>query len=417
MKRACLCLLVLSTAMPAAAQDSTLAAREQVRALDKKTRDARAQQDTLTAQAEALDRQLEVTTAQMVALARAIQSHERRLSALEASLARLDRLQAQAIADLDSRRMEIANLLAAFQRLSRRPPALVLVRPQSALETARAVGMMQAMIAELRARAGDLRSKAEELRRVRDQQVAERARYHDELADLERSRTAIEQLRQERERARRQVSLANAQTSQRLADLARETANLQDLLLKLETANVRSEHLASLPGHRFRPSDLGRRREQPAVQPDEAKTDRVPALAEAPLAAPNFSMPAAGRIATAFGAHTEAGVTARGVTIVTRPGAQVTAAASGRVLFAGEFRGYGLLLIVAHSSGYHSLLAGFARIDAAVGAQVRAGEPVGVMPGDASPELYLEVRQNGQPVDPSAWLRRSKTRTAQARSG
>ncbi|WP_222874116.1 hypothetical protein [Hankyongella ginsenosidimutans] len=211
---------------------------------------------------------------------------------------------------------------------------------------------------------------------MRDQQVAERARYHDELADLERSRTAIEQLRQERERARRQVSLANAQTSQRLADLARETANLQDLLLKLETANVRSEHLASLPGHRFRPSDLGRRREQPAVQPDEAKRTGCRPWQSAAGRAEFFHAgcrPDRNRVRRAHGGrrdgarrHHRHAPRRAGDGGCVRPCA-----------FAGEFRGYGLLLIVAHSSGYHSLLAGFARIDAAVGAQVRAGEPVG----------------------------------------
>lgn len=417
MRRTCLFLLLLSTAAPAAAQESAAAAREQVRALDRETRDARAQQEALAAAAETLDRQLDVTTAQMVALARAIQSHERRLTALEASLTRLDSLQKQAMADLGGRQTEIANLLAAFQRLSRRPPALVLARPQSALETARAVGMMQAMVADLRTRAGELRSKADELRRVRAQQVAEQTRYRRELTGLERSRAAIEKLRRERERSRRGVSLASAQATERLTDLARETTTLRDLLQQLEAANARSEHLASLQGHRFRPADLGRRREPSAAPPDDGETNKAPVVASAPRPVPNFSMPATGRIVTAFGANTEAGVVSRGVTLVTRPAAQVTAAAPGRVLFAGEFRGYGLLLIVAHSSGYHSLLAGFDRIDVAVGVQVQAGEPVGVMPGDASPELYLEVRQNGQPIDPATWLRRSSAGAARNRSG
>lgn len=417
MRRACLCLLLLSAAAPAAAQDSAVATRAQARALDAKTRDARARQDALAAQSEALDRQLEVTTAQMIALARAIQSHERRLTALEASLVRLASQQKRALADLDSRRAEIANLLAALQRLSRRPPVLVLARPQSAIETARAVGMMQAMVADLRERARDLRSKADELRRVRDQQVTERARYRRELTELQRSRSAIDRLREQRERSRSAVLLASDQMSARLSALARETTTLQGLLAKLEVANARSEHLASLPGHRFRPADLGRRHEQPAPRPEDSRTDTAPVIASAPRPAPAFSMPASGRIASAFGADSETGVSARGVTIITRPAAQVTAAAPGRVLFAGEFRGYGLLLIVAHSNGYHSLLAGFSRIDVSVGAPVQAGEPVGVMPEEPSPELYLEVRQNGQPVDPATWLRRSNAGAARTRSG
>jgi septal ring factor EnvC (AmiA/AmiB activator) len=51
-------------------------------------------------------------------------------------------------------------------------------------------------------------------------------------------------------------------------------------------------------------------------------------------------------------------------------------------------------------------LAGLARIDAAVGENVLAGEPVGVMSatGPAAPTLYLELRRKGQPVNPTPWL-------------
>ncbi len=433
MRLACTCLL-LCLAAPASAQESAVSAREQVQTLDRQARDSRARQDALATQAQALDRQLEITTSQMVALARAIQSHERRLTALETSLSRLDTLQQRALADLGSRQDELANLLAAFQRLSRRPPALVLARPRSALETARTAGMMQVMVAELRARAQDLRDQTGELRRVRSQQIAERARYARELADLERSRRSIARLRLDRERSRSQVVQASAQTAERLAELAQESTNLRDLLQKLDAANTRSEQLASLPGHRFRPADLVREQASPqsdkaaAEKPtddkstdDRAAPETTPSQAVAsapdPRQAPNFAMPASGRIVTAFGANTEAGVSSRGVTIQTRSGAQVTAAASGRVLFAGEFRGYGLLVIVAHSNGYHSLLAGFARIDVAVGEPVRVGEPVGVMPGDSAPELYLEVRRDGQPINPAAWLRRSSSKAANAQSG
>jgi septal ring factor EnvC (AmiA/AmiB activator) len=52
-----------------------------------------------------------------------------------------------------------------------------------------------------------------------------------------------------------------------------------------------------------------------------------------------------------------------------------------------------------------------ARIDAAVGDKVMAGEPVGIM-GDAAtpgPTLYLELRRKGRPVDPLPWLAAGRT--------
>ena len=76
----------------------------------------------------------------------------------------------------------------------------------------------------------------------------------------------------------------------------------------------------------------------------------------------------------------------------------------------GDFRGYGQLLIIEHSGGYHSLLAGMTRIDSVMGQQVLTGEPVGVMGGDAGSStdqdaiLYVELRREGQSINPSSWL-------------
>ncbi|WP_245986647.1 murein hydrolase activator EnvC family protein [Azospirillum thermophilum] len=73
---------------------------------------------------------------------------------------------------------------------------------------------------------------------------------------------------------------------------------------------------------------------------------------------------------------------------------------AGSIMFAGPFKGYGQILIVEHGNGYHSLIAGLGRIDTAVGKRVAAGEPVGLMPADGSPDLYFELRRNGQPINP-----------------
>jgi septal ring factor EnvC (AmiA/AmiB activator) len=87
-------------------------------------------------------------------------------------------------------------------------------------------------------------------------------------------------------------------------------------------------------------------------------------------------------------------------------------------VFAGPFRSFGLLLIVDCGGGYHFVLAGFDRLDVSVGRQVQAGEPVGVMadwnparPGDRS-TLYVELRHDGVPVNPSPWLSTPKAMNA-----
>jgi septal ring factor EnvC (AmiA/AmiB activator) len=68
-------------------------------------------------------------------------------------------------------------------------------------------------------------------------------------------------------------------------------------------------------------------------------------------------------------------------------------------------------LIIEHGEGYHTLLAGMSRIDSAVGQHLLPGEPVGVMgQSESKPVLYVELRRNGQPVNPLPWLTARKTK-------
>jgi septal ring factor EnvC (AmiA/AmiB activator) len=134
--------------------------------------------------------------------------------------------------------------------------------------------------------------------------------------------------------------------------------------------------------------------------------------------------PARGRILTHFGDATDTGGASKGLVLETRPGAQIVAPFDGRIAFEGPFRSYGQILIIEHGGGYHTVLAGLDRVDAVVGQWLLAGEPVGSMApvgaplyalksadggsGDISaagrPKLYLELRRNGQPVDPVPWF-------------
>ncbi|HWK47541.1 MAG TPA: peptidoglycan DD-metalloendopeptidase family protein [Stellaceae bacterium] len=115
--------------------------------------------------------------------------------------------------------------------------------------------------------------------------------------------------------------------------------------------------------------------------------------------------PVAGRVTRRYGEEDAFGGSAKGLSIGTRAGAQVVAPFDGQIMFAGPFKGYGQILIIDHGGGYHSLLAGMDEIDGVVNQWVVAGEPVGSMGADSqTPSLYLELRRQGQPINPLPWL-------------
>lgn len=103
------------------------------------------------------------------------------------------------------------------------------------------------------------------------------------------------------------------------------------------------------------------------------------------------------------------GLMDRGLVLEAAAGEEILAPDAGKIVFAGVFRSYGQILIIDHGDGYHTLMAGFSRLDVEVGTKVRAGERIGSVDGmkDASGvpgRLYVEVRRRGVPVDPMPWF-------------
>jgi septal ring factor EnvC (AmiA/AmiB activator) len=81
----------------------------------------------------------------------------------------------------------------------------------------------------------------------------------------------------------------------------------------------------------------------------------------------------------------------------------VVAPATGRIAFAGPYRGFGRIVIIEHDGGWTSLVTGLDRIEAAVGDEVIAGAPLGVA-GTEAPIVTIELRRNGEPVNPLNFL-------------
>jgi murein hydrolase activator len=121
-----------------------------------------------------------------------------------------------------------------------------------------------------------------------------------------------------------------------------------------------------------------------------------------------LNWPLRGKIVVGFGSKEGDDRSSRGVVITAPEGSEVHAASHGRVVFADWMRGFGLLLIVDHGDGYMSLYGYNETLLKDVGDWVGANEVIassGVTGGQKTAGAYFELRAQGKPVDPRAWLK------------
>ena len=116
--------------------------------------------------------------------------------------------------------------------------------------------------------------------------------------------------------------------------------------------------------------------------------------------------PVDGTVIRRFGAQIDGGGRSNGMTLRTVKGARAISPSAGLVQYVGPVKGWGVIVILRLAGGYHLVLAGLDRTSVQIGQSVVEGQPLGWASDgrQATPELYLEVREQGSPVDPARWL-------------
>lgn len=349
---------------------------------------------------QALERKVADLRARLVKIAKAVQDAEASLTGIETELATLAERETTLKTGLTRDRETYATTLAALQRLARQPPESLAAHHDDAVRAARAATMLKYYQRAVAVHAAALRQKLTALKSVRIRIAARRdtiARTSARLA-VDRTRLAVMLAKgaSMRERSAREQRLTTA----RLKVLASAARNLRELLDSVEqNGRIQAVRMPVIP-------------RGPLLS--KPKGMRIFAAAHGKVI-----VPVRGSITRKFGQSrdaaegdgagadgSDAGPFNKGVVIETRPEAQVVAPFDGRVVFAGPFRSYGLILIIDHGGGYHTLLAGLARVDIVVNQWLLGGEPVGAMSStqSRSTRLYLEIRRQGQPINPLPWL-------------
>ncbi len=267
----------------------------------------------------------------------------------------------------------LTKLLSALQSYQRDPPPALLVSPRSARDAVNAAILMRAVTPILQARAGRFADEARRLNALRREVLIADGAFLGAEHDVADRRAEIEALSEEKARIEDRTNpemASQADDAKRIGTLAGSVDEL------VRAVSGSGDDAASKAG--ATPLHL------------------TPPLAGAPVRRFGDPFPAHGR--------------SEGWSWRAADGALVVSPAAGRVDYAGPLKGWGFVVILRHPGGYHLVLAGLDRVNARIGSEMAAGEPVGRIarpaatgPGrpPATSELYMEIRRGAQPIDPA----------------
>ena len=380
--------------------DSLKASQGQLNEINKALKSAREARNKLLKKTNTLDVDIKDLSQRLVIGASLIQDHERWVNQLEEELVSLNITLVNKKKNLKLRRKRNGQMLLGLYRVSQYPPEALIVRPgspgdaiRSAILLRTSVGVFQREVLSLRRDVSmlwDAKRKAKQ--RSLDLSLVK--------AELQHQRKVMRILMGRKKRLRRRTLTKSNKSKRRLQSLVRQAESMQDFILRLEKTRIKRRTALS---------------NQAAAHATENNLNKNKNIIKQKLKSMNGAkgkllLPVVGRMISKYGDKGESGSTHKGLTIMTGLGAQVVAPYDGRVAFAGVFRGYGNLLIIEHSQGYHTLISGMKKIDSVLGQWLLAGEPIGKMVslGDSKekthPLLYLEIRYKGQPINPLPWL-------------
>ena len=359
--------------------------------------DAQARAARLDHEATVATQAADRSAREAAAIAARIQQAEAEIALAHARIAVIDRERADLRASIARREQPLVRLTAALQMMARRPLAFSLMRADSLRETVWLRATLETMLPQVAQRTAALRAEIARGRQLQDQARVLAAGLESSQHDLGKRQTDLVAI-ESRQRIASRAATGNAsREADRALALAEQTRDLGALVAQLEQDDSLAGRLAALPGPMPRPANLGDAGPIPGHMLMVEQANGGP-----PLAHFTGILPVMGRLLSGFGEASATGPQ-HGIVLAPSGGAEAVAPAAGRIAFAGPYRGYAHIVIIAHDGGWSSLITGLGRIDVAVGEAVVQGAPIGVAePGH--PRVMVELRKDGTPVNPMEFL-------------
>ncbi|MEL7032362.1 MAG: peptidoglycan DD-metalloendopeptidase family protein [Pseudomonadota bacterium] len=387
------CLAVAALALPAQGQSDV--SRAELQALEAERADALQQLAALEQAGSMVADDLEKLERDLISAAMESQRREEQATSAELKLVSLRSRLTTARTDLVEGEDTLEDLMASLALSGRHRPPALLTQPQDANQAIRAAILMGEVAPQVKQKTTSLSTEITKLRRLERQVLREQKVLAAADAALALKEEEITQMTAAKRAAFEDVNADAAFLRQRAETLGEKASSIRELLAALE---------AAAPGApRLKPRLV-------LAEQSRSRVASQPSLPRPTVSQPLgvLALPATGRMVRAWGDKMPGGEKSESVAFATRNGAQVSAPISGTVEFSGPFRSYGQLLILSTSDGYHVLLWGMSSNYVSVGQSVQQGEPVAKMSERASgePELFMEVRKGGKPMNPAQWMKR-----------
>ncbi len=352
--------------------------------------------------------------AALIAAAQRVKLAETDIAALEDRLGELIVEELEVRGRLDGADANISNVLAALERISRDPPPALMINPDNALDSARSALLISAILPQLRSKADAVTADLAKLGQIKAAAVEQQGKLEANLQVLEEEQLRIGSLIAARKQSENLASAALASEEAEAQALADKATSLKQLIDEL-TARAAAVATAAQATEAANNGGNAPKLDSETIKIALANPQRTQPAVPFAQAKGYLAMPSSGVTVIEYGAGDGFGGISRGLSVVTRADAQVVAPADGWVLFAGDYLNYGKIVILNAGQDYTILLAGLDKTDVTIGQFVMMGEPVGTMgsqtigrtvatsAGVSRPTLYIEMRKNNEPVDPTGW--------------
>tara|TARA_R110002050_G_scaffold1262_2_gene8973 strand:+ start:8191 stop:9228 length:1038 start_codon:yes stop_codon:yes gene_type:complete len=317
---------------------------------------------------------------QLADMAKQCQRHQEKVNQEEGKLRDLEAARFQKTEALKKSQKQIDKYIIILQRLKAAQPTAIFNPKMSPQKLVHSLMVLNRFLNNMSTTAKYLKSEVKKLAQVEGEIENNKERLLKDLKTYNKKYGEIEQALKKHKAAIRKEVKRRSGIEKRVNRLASQSMSLHDLIRKLEKEEKETPSKTKR-GHKFldsrRLNNYGKYQAEPISWP----------------------------IVSNFGQkHKEMDAEGSGLVYRTRQNSYVSSPVHGQVVYAGDFRGYKQIIIIAHDNEYHTLLTGMAQVNVSVGQTVLAGEPMGIMGPKSTEYLYLELRKNGKPINPERWL-------------